>query len=155
MPIHILIFPEDIRNLKFRILLKANRSNRERGKSKKDTMYFQSFNVLIWNNFRLGPGKRSSAISKHVSFWAGQIPAGQTSPKGTISEMAARAFYCCLYPMCQPKLIWIPHVNVNENSKVKMCKNFGWNWPINFFLFKPIGKLFRFQTIEKSSFMKS
>ena len=41
--------------------------------------------------------KRSSAISKHVSFWAGQIPAGQTSPKGTISEMAARAFYCCLY----------------------------------------------------------
>ena len=43
--------------------------------------------------------KRSSAISKHVSFWAGQIPAGQTSPKGTISEMAARAFYCCLYAM--------------------------------------------------------
>ena len=43
--------------------------------------------------------KRSSAISKNVSFWAGQIPAGQTSPKGTISEMAARAFYCCLYAM--------------------------------------------------------
>ena len=43
--------------------------------------------------------KRSSAISKHVSFWAGQILAGQTSPKGTISEMAARAFYCCLYAM--------------------------------------------------------
>ena len=46
--------------------------------------------------------KRSSAISKNVSFWAGQIPAGQTSPKGTISEMAARAFYCCLYAMPQP-----------------------------------------------------
>ena len=45
--------------------------------------------------------KRSSAISKHVSFWAGQIPTGQTSPKGTISEMAARAFYCCLYAMVQ------------------------------------------------------
>ena len=43
--------------------------------------------------------KRSSAISKHVSFWAGQIPAGRTSLKGTISEMAARAFYCCLYAM--------------------------------------------------------
>ena len=43
--------------------------------------------------------KRSSAISKHVSFWAGQIPAGQTSLKGTISEMATRAFYCCLYAM--------------------------------------------------------
>ena len=43
--------------------------------------------------------KRSSAISKHVSFWAGQIPAGQTSSKGTIFEMAARAFYCCLYAM--------------------------------------------------------
>ena len=47
--------------------------------------------------------KRSSAISKHVSFWAGQIPAGQTSPKGTISEMAARAFYCCLYAMGIPR----------------------------------------------------
>ena len=48
--------------------------------------------------------KHSSAISKHVSFWAGQIPAGRTSPKGTISEMAARAFYCCLYamsPLCE------------------------------------------------------
>ena len=41
----------------------------------------------------------SHALQKHTVFWSGQIPAGQTSPKGTISEMAARAFYCCLYAM--------------------------------------------------------
>ena len=43
--------------------------------------------------------KRSCIASKIVSFWAGQMPARQTSPKETFSEMAARAFYCCLCAM--------------------------------------------------------
>ena len=61
-----------------------------------ESYFLISYKKVIAENTTV---KRSSAISKHVSFWAGQIPAGQTSPKGTISEMAARAFYCCLYAM--------------------------------------------------------
>ena len=64
-----------------------------------DQLYFFPYECPIAENTTV---KRSSAISKHVSFWAGQIPAGQTSPKETIFEMAARAFYCCLYSMTYP-----------------------------------------------------
>ena len=94
--------------------------------------------------------KRSSAISKHVSFWAGQIPAGRTSPKGTISEMAARAFYCCLYAM--RKQTYLPDYKIDSIDPLFI--QYYWmneGWFINYAITKEL----KFLQIAESSFAVS
>ena len=64
-------------------------------------IWMDKYYEIVWKSQRTiavnTTVKRSSANPKNVCFWAGQIPAGQTSPKGTISGEHFTVVYTLWY----------------------------------------------------------